>query len=281
LAAAFEEDSPASSKGRAGQIRDEVRVGFVGDAEQSELEAFLKEMPDRYVLGHPVDVIRRHARDARDTRHLPIAVTIGPGPSPELAEVVVSSPDRPGLLADVAAVLTAHRLAIASAEIYTRAKPDRNEAFDVFLVGREGRALRVDASLGAKLTADLADLFEGKTTTEELLTRTPAQPAWAMRRSPDVPTEVIVDNEASTKFTVVDVFTKDRSGLLYTIARTLREQGLSIALSKVNTEGQRVSDVFYVEGPDGGKVREAGRLAEIQGALRGAIEAMDRQGNAR
>lgn len=279
LAAAFEDEGPAYQNGRAGQVRAEVRVGFVGDADQESLESFLTEMPDRYILAHPVDVIRRHARIARDTQDRGVAVTVGLGPTSELAEIVVTTPDRPGLLADVAAVLTAHRLAIASAEIYTRSRGGRMEAFDVFVVGREGRAFRVDASLEAKLTSELADLFEGKTTTAALLTRNPAQPAWAVRRSPDVPTEVIVDNEASTKFTVVDVFTKDRIGLLHVIARTLKEQGLSIALSKVNTEGERVSDVFYVEGPEGGKVREPGRLVEIQVALRSAIEAMDKSGS--
>lgn len=279
LAAAFEDEGPVSSNGRAGLVRSEVRVGFVGDAGQEALETFLTEMPDRYVLAHPVDVIRRHARIARDTRDRGVAVTVGPASSSELAEIVVTTPDRPGLLADVAAVLTAHRLVITSAEIYTRRDRGRMEAFDVFVVGREGRAIPVDASLAAKLTAELADLFEGKTTTAALLMRNPAQPAWAVRRSPDVPTEVTVDNEASTKFTIVDVFTKDRIGLLHVIARTLKEQGVSIALSKVNTEGQRVSDVFYVEGPDGGKVREPGRLSEIQSALRTAIDAMDEGGD--
>jgi [protein-PII] uridylyltransferase len=276
LFAIFEGEAPASWAGRAGQVRAEVQVGFVGDAEQEELEGFLNGMPDRYLLAHPVDVIRTHARIARDTRDRAVAVTVGPGPSEELAEVVVTTRDRPGLLADVAAVLTAHRLSILGAEIYTRARDDRMDAFDVFLVTREGRAYaRIDAALAAKLTRDLADLLEGRVTAAELLARNPAQPAWAVRRSPDVPTEVIVDNEASSKFTVVDVFTKDRIGLLHAIARTLKDEGCSIALSKVNTEGQRVSDVFYVEGPAGGKLREPHRLAEIQAALRRGIDALD------
>jgi [protein-PII] uridylyltransferase len=276
LFALFEGETPASSEGRAGQVRAEVRIGFVGDADQEALEAFLDEMPDRYVLAHPVDVIRTHARIARDTRDRAVAVTVEPGPSDEVAEIVVTTRDRPGLLADVAAVLSAHRLSILGAEIYTRGREGQMDAFDVFLVTREGRAYaRIDASLGAKLTSDLADLLEDRVTTDDLLARNPAQPAWAVRRSPDVLTEVIVDNEASSKFTVVDVFTKDRIGLLHAIARTLKDEGCSIALSKVNTEGQRVSDVFYVEGPHGGKLREPHRLAEIQTALRRRIEAMD------
>jgi [protein-PII] uridylyltransferase len=276
LFAFFEGEAPTSFAGRAVQVRAEVQVGFVGDADQDELEGFLAQMPDRYLLAHPVDVIRKHARIARDTRERAVAVTVGPGPSEELAEVVVTTRDRPGLLADVAAVLTGHRLSVLGAEIYTRRRDDRMDAFDVFLVTREGRAYaRIDASLEAKLTCDLADLLEGRVTAADLLAKNPAQPAWAVRRSPDVPTEVVVDNEASSKFTVVDVFTKDRIGLLHAIARTLKDEGCSIALSKVNTEGQRVSDVFYVEGPEGGKLREPHRLAEIQAALRRGIDVLD------
>jgi [protein-PII] uridylyltransferase len=43
--------------------------------------------------------------------------------------------------------------------------------------------------------------------------------------------------------------------------------GLSIALSKINTEGSRVADVFYVREADGGKVTSAARHAELRDAL--------------
>ena len=51
------------------------------------------------------------------------------------------------------------------------------------------------------------------------------------------------------RYTIVDVYTRDRAELLHVIARTLHEKGLTIALAKVNTEGQRVADVFYVQTP--------------------------------
>jgi len=46
---------------RAEEIRRSARIGFVGDAGQELLEAFVDEMPERYLLAHPVDVIRAHA----------------------------------------------------------------------------------------------------------------------------------------------------------------------------------------------------------------------------
>jgi [protein-PII] uridylyltransferase len=68
------------------------------------------------------------------------------------------------------------------------------------------------------------------------------------------------------------VFAKDRPGLLYRLARALHELGLSIALSKINTEGTRVADVFYVNELGGAKVVPGPRYAEIHDALVRTIE---------
>jgi [protein-PII] uridylyltransferase len=82
-----------------------------------------------------------------------------------------------------------------------------------------------------------------------------------------VPTEILFDNRASPRHTVVEVYTKDRPGLLYTLAHALHELRLSIALSKINTEGTRIADVFYVRELDGSKVIPGARHEEIRDAL--------------
>jgi hypothetical protein len=43
----------------------------------------------------------------------------------------------------------------------------------------------------------------------------------------------------------------------------------------VNTEGQRVADVFYVQTQSGGKLGGAGQLADLSSALRDVIRALD------
>jgi [protein-PII] uridylyltransferase len=83
---------------------------------------------------------------------------------------------------------------------------------------------------------------------------------------------VLVDDRASPRHTVVEVFARDRPGLLYRLARELHELRLSIALSKINTEGTRVADVFYVNELDGTKVVPGPRFAEIHDALVRTIE---------
>jgi [protein-PII] uridylyltransferase len=139
--------------------------------------------------------------------------------------------------------------------------------------GAEGEP--VDDRKLARIRADLESILRGEMTGAELLARRVQRPAWANRKSPGVATEIQVDDAASPRFTVLDVFTRDRPALLYTIARTLHEHGLTIALSKINTEGERAADVFYLLDAGGEKVRDAERLAKLPGALRAAIEGLD------
>ena len=103
--------------------------------------------------------------------------------------------------------------------------------------------------------------------------RTGSTSPWRERPSPAVPTEIVLDDRASPRHTVVEVFAKDRPGLLFTLSHALHELGLSIALSKINTEGTRVADVFYVGELDGAKVARGPRYQEIRDALVRAVEA--------
>ena len=65
------------------------------------------------------------------------------------------------------------------------------------------------------------------------------------RVTPGVPTEIRLHDD-STQATIVEVFTRDRVGVLYAITQTLADLGLDISLAKVSTEGEKAADVFYV-----------------------------------
>ena len=266
-----------TAAGRAVVVRQEAKVGFVGDREEEVLSAFLDRMPDRYVLSNPVDVLRRHARAFRDGKHHSkprgLTVALGPGPSEEVSEILVITPDRPGLLADVCAVFEGHRVTVVDAQIYTLRGGDSapDYAVDAFAVQRESGG-RLDRPLRGRIEADLAALLDGSVSAQEIAARAPARPAWARRPGPQVETDVCIDNEASPRFTVIDVHTRDRPGVLHAIARTLHVEGLTIALSKISTEGDRVTDVFYVrEASQGSKLSDVERIRSLAAKLESAL----------
>jgi [protein-PII] uridylyltransferase len=256
---------------RIARVREAVRAAWTGPRDL--LELMIDSMPERYLLANAPESIVEHARVSAQRGARPVHVAPVPSRHPEAAELCVVADDRPGLLARIAAAITANRLEVLGAQVYSRPVGARWEAVDVFWVrDRDGGTEGVASAL-PRLARDLDDVCAGRVEPEDLLrARTGSASPWRERPSPAVPTEVIIDDRASPRHTVVEVYAKDRPGLLYVLARAIHDLGLSIALSKINTEGTRVADVFYVSELDGSKVRPGERYQEIHRALVGAVE---------
>jgi [protein-PII] uridylyltransferase len=90
------------------------------------------------------------------------------------------------------------------------------------------------------------------------------------RVTPGVATEIRIHDD-STHATIVEVFTRDRAGVLYAITQTLADLGLDISLAKISTEGEKVADVFYVTRGGLRITDEADRTA-LLARLRTAVE---------
>ncbi len=85
-------------------------------------------------------------------------------------------------------------------------------------------------------------------------------------------TRVSIDNSSSSRYTIFDVFTQDRSGVLYDIAKTLFEMNMSIHFAKIGTYIDQVVDVFYVTDNQGAKIEEQSTLEEVRAGLLGVAE---------
>ncbi|HLK36511.1 MAG TPA: [protein-PII] uridylyltransferase [Polyangiaceae bacterium] len=256
---------------RAEEISDAVRALWPG--ERSPLDQLLGALPKRYLLANAPESIVRHAMTvgARGGRAAHVARV--PSRHAEAAELCVVADDRPGLLASIAAAITANRLEVLGAEVYSHPVGVEREALDLFWVrDRASGVAEVDEIL-PRLARDLEDVCSGRVDPASLLRdRTGNASRWSVRPTPAVPTEILFDDDASPRHTVVEVHAKDRRGLLYTLARALYELGLSISLSKISTEGARVTDVFYVREIDGTKVAVGPRRQRIVESLLRAVD---------
>ncbi len=79
--------------------------------------------------------------------------------------------------------------------------------------------------------------------------------------------EVMLNNQWSNRYTVVEVTGLDRPGLLYELTATISKLNLNIASAHVATFGERVVDVFYVTDLMGAQVTSPSRQAAIKRAL--------------
>jgi [protein-PII] uridylyltransferase len=227
---------------------------------------FLDALPERYLFANEAEEILRHATFAEQSRDAEAAVTVLASADPYV-QLGFTADDRPGLLAKITATLTAARLQVHSAQIYSwRDGTGRTRALDLFWVkgGADAAAVR---DMVPRLQRDILRLLSEELTPMDLVLGKREASRLSQRPMPAVGTEVSFDLRASKDQTVIEVTTKDRMGLLFWLANTLQNAGLTISLAKINTEGNLVADVFYVTHADGAKVTEPERLQEIKARI--------------
>ncbi|MCL6487076.1 MAG: HD domain-containing protein, partial [Janthinobacterium lividum] len=195
-----------------------------------------------YFLRHDASDIAWQTRslcDKLDSK-LPV-VKCRLAPIGEGLQVAVYIPDQPDLFARICSYFDRKNFSILDAKIHTT----RNGyALDTFLVTEQNFA---------KSYRDIISLIEhelGKL----LQSQTPLPPPGKgrlSRLSRTFPFQPTVDLRPDEKgqYYLLSVAANDRTGLLYTIANVLTKYRINLHTAKIMTLGERVEDVFLVDGP--------------------------------
>lgn len=234
---------------------------------EEEVRRYLSRFDDRYFHATPDPRFLHHFRILQEFDGVNPRVRLSDFPEAGASEILIACPDQHGLFAKIAGTLSANGFNILNATISTS---HDGVALDSFYVNYLGRPLRDDPK-GERVTSDLVSVLRGETSVERLLDE--RLPARFVREKVARyrPTRVVFDNEASSRYTVVDIFTYDRIGLLYDITRTFSAMEIDIALSKISTKADQVADVFYLQNREGDKIRRPEDLEELRAALLAAI----------
>jgi [protein-PII] uridylyltransferase len=218
----------------------------------------------------------------------PVAIEVHCYPMKGHSELTIVAPDAPGVLAVIAGALTASRIDVLGAALghidLPEMEPDGGTpgggdthrlVLDTFYVrDLKGEAIAEDDPRWTRLIGDLRELLAGApdpTAVASLIAKRRPRSALPPRVTPGVPTEIRLHDD-STQATIVEVFTRDRVGVLYAITQTLADLGLDISLAKVSTEGEKVADVFYVT-RGGKRLTDKALRAVLVERLRMAVEA--------
>ncbi|HSP45117.1 MAG TPA: [protein-PII] uridylyltransferase [Chthoniobacterales bacterium] len=250
-----------------------------------EVQAHFEVMPDNYFRAFTTDEIVSHLRLFRrflENLYLRDEPSLVPAVAweafPEQGHSIASfcAWDRQELLANIAGSFAVVPLNILSADIYTRGD---NVVLDIFRVcdprfravtDSRDKAL-VETTLRGALTDEHFDFAP-------LLERARRRIARHSGHGLDFPTRVTVENKTHPAYTLVQIQTPDRLGLLYELLSAFGEENVSIALSRISTEKGAAIDTFYVA--DRGtraKITDSVRIAALlqrlqQAAVGKAVE---------
>ncbi len=254
---------------RSHKVQQEVLDLVVEEPEKQEILRWLETVSFRYLLSQKPQSIVQHYYLEKELSGSLLAMHTARSAG-EMWQITIATRDRPGLFAIITGVLWARGLNILSADIFTR---QTGIAMDVLIVERLPDPLRAD-ELWRKVRDDLTRALDSRSHLNHLLSarRKPSllQPKGLPRRKD----RVVIDEEASDFYTIVEVYTWDRPGVLHSITNALFELGITIQLAKISTPGAQVADVFYVTDLYGNKLQEPEAHRAVREKLLAALAAI-------
>ena len=254
-------ESPSVAAQRHRRVLDELIKGRDAD---DGLVRLARQLPLSYL--HDTEPRRMLEELEKLSRLTAEGMFVGTRWQPSTGTVAVTVAARESLASGVfhrlTGALTSQRLEILAADIHTL---DQGLVLDHFVVHDPDyageppaeRLAEIAAAIRAAVKADRSPSFTRRWN------------PFAPQPNPAAiaPARVRFDNESSTHATILEVFAHDSVGLLYAIARTIFEEGLSVRSAKIGTYLDQVVDAFHVTDEAGQKVVDPERLARIRRAL--------------
>ncbi len=173
--------------------------------------------------------------------------------------------DHPGIFARLAGALALVGANVVDARSYTTKDGYVTGAF--WIQDREGAPYEADRL--PRLTQMIHKTLRGEVVAQDALKS--RDKIRKREKAFNVPTHVTFDNEGSEIYTIIEVDTRDRPGLLYDLARTLAGMNVYIANAVIATFGEQVVDTFYVKDMFGLKYHSDAKQKTLERKLRHAI----------
>ncbi len=227
----------------------------------------LDSMPDSYFSAHAPKAIANHIKIINKSDS-DMTTDLVHHPHEEYDEFIFWGNDDKKLIYKICGVLTAGNVNILGARIVTT---NDGRVLDVFYVNKLGKSTSDEKEVWEKINTNLIRVHKGKDDVEQLVNKRKSGTAFYEKVIPKYPPRIEIDNNSSDTSTVIDIYTHDRPGLLYDVAKTLDKLRLNINYAKISTKVDQVVDVLYVSTRAGKKITDEKRIERIKNALMDAI----------
>ncbi|RZI42297.1 [protein-PII] uridylyltransferase [Herbaspirillum sp. HC18] len=205
-------------------------------------ERLWQQLDVAYFLRHDAADIAWQTRSLYNKTDSDIAVVkCRLAPIGEGVQVAVYVKDQPDLFARICGYFDKKNFSILDAKIHTT---KHGYALDTFLVTEPAFANNY-RDIISLIEHELTELLESRA---PLPTPTKGRLSRLSRTFPIAPTVDLRPDERG-QYYLLSVSANDRNGLLYSIANVLAKYRVNLHTAKIMTLGERVEDVFLVDGP--------------------------------
>ena len=237
---------------------------------RSRADAFWNQWSQEYFVSHSSDELAWHLETLIDVDNDETVIALAANKTLTdigSTQVLVSTPNRVHLFADLTACFSDLGLSVLDAKLHTS---DAGRSIDIFIIQHDATCQPVTASDDQeRLLRGLEQAALGQYIENAGTRRTPRAHKYF-----NLPANVLIRPDLEGKRTLIELVAPDRAGLLTTVGRVFAEFGLDLSTAKIATLGERVEDVFYVTDSRGNNLYDDDFIHRLKERLENELNAL-------
>ena len=226
---------------------------------KNQLQSFSKiTYPDYWLLQSPEEIkfqIENFFLNTNSNRRFDFFVN--KKKNKNFFELTLITNDRPSLFLDLISIFVAENISVFEARIFTL---EDNTVIDTFKFSFSSVYKLKEFEIDQKIKVIKKKIMNMK---ESIL------PKYSIKKFKKVnflkkKIDIKIDNNSSSTYTVMEVVTNDRVGLLYGISKILIKNNIIISMAKISTNGDFVEDSFHLRNNFGFKIKDKLFIAKLK-----------------
>ena len=228
-----------------------------------EINAQMESMSQRYLVYVSAQRIVDHINLYRNLGDKDFIWQISKTSDSDIRTVSICGKDQPGLYSKIAGIFFMNNLDIVASQAYSLGE---DHVLDIFKVAPPQDRI-FEREKWEKAEKDLMNAINDDHFLDTTLKKIPKELRVSSGKNPE-PNAIHVDNETSSFFTIIEVFTYDFPGLLFAITNALYRHHMDVHVAMVATKVDQVVDVFYVRSLENdAKIETRQGLEQVKNAI--------------
>ena len=221
-------------------------------------ETFFKILPDEIYLNNEKEKIIKFLKLIKTYKNK-THIEINQNKKKLATEIIVYTKDQPGLLYKLSGAITISGFNVIEAKVSTLTN---GMVLDVIYVRDLNHKMLDSLYHFPTLKENLYKVLSKEKFLKENIKKEKIK--YSKNNSLNINNKVFIDNNMSDKYTIIEINTLDRIGLIYELTKKFYLLKLKISSAKILTMGYGINDIFYIQDQKGNKILSNQKIKKLK-----------------
>lgn len=254
---------------KTNQLADKISNLLPAKGRKDKVQNYITTLTNQYIYKTSLKEMKTDFELISKLETQAVAIKLDQETKGEITKILVAGKEKIGFFSSIAGFFAYKKISIVEGVAQTFAG---SFALNKLLLANMSSSILNDPTHRKRFEKELSNIINDSSDLENLI----ANRKKYLQAEDDISKllfkpAVMITNHISDHATIIEIWAKDKVGLLYNLAKTIASLDLSIRSAKISTEGIKAINVFYITTKNSKKVEDKDQIKMIKKTIETTI----------